>query len=84
MSCNFSYEVITCRFLAKKMNKYLITLASMEDFYLIKKGKVQKQRKGLTKSGLFFLALLLYKHGQRSLEEFIRIPLIFYHMKNIS
>ena len=34
--------------------------------------------------GWFFFALLLYKHGQGSLEEFIRILLIFHHKKNIS
>ena len=44
MGNNFGYEVITCRFLAKKMNKYLITLASMEDFHLINERKGSKNK----------------------------------------
>ena len=45
--------------------------------------KLEKKRSDETK-GLLFTTLLLYKHGQRSLEEFIRTPLIFHHMKNNS
>ena len=39
MGSNFGYEVITCQFWAKKMNRYQITLASMEGFRLINENK---------------------------------------------